>query len=115
MKHCEEEDVWVQPYPANGAKFQISTNGGTALRWRSDGKEIYFVSADQKLMAVPITLGPSPQWGAATELFDLPFSANNAAAWPYAPAALHERTEIFGARLGGRPRSDTHHDRNQLA
>jgi len=36
------DEVYVRPFPGPGGKFQISFNGGTAPRWRKDGKEIYY-------------------------------------------------------------------------
>ena len=38
--------VYVQAVPASGGKFQISNAGGTQPRWRRDGKELFYVSAD---------------------------------------------------------------------
>jgi serine/threonine protein kinase/Tol biopolymer transport system component len=35
-------EVYAVPFPATGAKWQISANGGTRPRWRRDGKEIVF-------------------------------------------------------------------------
>jgi eukaryotic-like serine/threonine-protein kinase len=42
---------------ASGGKWQISTGGGTSPRWRSDGKEIFYVSLgpDTRLMAVAVS------------------------------------------------------------
>ncbi len=37
-------EVVVQPFPDAGGKWQASTNGGDAPRWRADGKELYFLS-----------------------------------------------------------------------
>jgi len=47
-------EVYVQPFPATGAKWQISIAGGEQPRWRQDGKELYYLGADRALMAVPI-------------------------------------------------------------
>ena len=47
-------EVVVQPFPDASAKWQVSTNGGVQPRWSADGKELYFIAADGKLMAVPI-------------------------------------------------------------
>lgn len=80
------QEVWLQPYPATGAKFQISLSGGAAPRWRRDGKELFYI-ADARLVAVPITLGASPQWGSATTLFPLVLSSPQPAFWPYAVSA----------------------------
>jgi serine/threonine protein kinase len=49
--------VYVQPVPATGAKRPISTQGGSGPRWRRDGKELYYISADAQLMAVPVKFG----------------------------------------------------------
>lgn len=46
--------VYVQSFPLSGAKWQISTNGGTNPRWRRDGKELFYLASDQKLMAVAV-------------------------------------------------------------
>ena len=59
--------------PSSGGKWQIST-GGTALyapKWRADGKELFYVSADQKLMAVPVKTQPAFQAGTPIPLFDM--------------------------------------------
>jgi eukaryotic-like serine/threonine-protein kinase len=47
-------EVYVQPFPATGAKWQVSTGGGDQPRWRRDGKEMYYLAADRRLMAVSI-------------------------------------------------------------
>jgi len=49
-------EIYVQPFPGPGGKVQISSNGGAMGRWRSDGKEMYYVDLDNQLMAVPIRL-----------------------------------------------------------
>ena len=59
--------------PASGGKWQIST-GGMALdpaRWRGDGKELFYVAADQKLMAVPVKTDPTFQFGTPVPLFEM--------------------------------------------
>ncbi len=60
-------EVYVRPFfepslsgpstPAAGASsanWQISTHGGIQPRWSPDGKDVYYISPDGKLMAVPI-------------------------------------------------------------
>ena len=39
--------VYVQTVPLSGAKYQISTSGGTSPRWGADGKSWFYVSDDQ--------------------------------------------------------------------
>jgi Tol biopolymer transport system component len=52
-------EVYVQTLPLSDRKWQVSTNGGYEPRWRADGREIYYISEDRKLMAVPVSAGPS--------------------------------------------------------
>lgn len=47
-------EVYVVPFPGSGGKWQISTGGGLQPSWRRDGKEIYSVSPDNKLMAAEV-------------------------------------------------------------
>jgi serine/threonine protein kinase/Tol biopolymer transport system component len=47
-------EIYVRPFPGPGGQLQVSTSGGTQPRWRQDGKELYYLGADGKLMAVPI-------------------------------------------------------------
>jgi hypothetical protein len=51
--------VYVQTLPLSDKKWQVSTNGGYEPRWRADGREIYYLSEDRKLMAVPVGAGPA--------------------------------------------------------
>jgi hypothetical protein len=47
--------IVVQIFPdANGGKWVVTANGGMEPRWRRDGREIYYLSLDGKLMAVPV-------------------------------------------------------------
>jgi Tol biopolymer transport system component len=45
-------DIYVQPFPGPGVKTRISAAGGTQTRWRSDGRELFYVAPDNRLMAV---------------------------------------------------------------
>jgi hypothetical protein len=47
-------EVYVLPFRASGRKVQISTNGGAQPRWRRDGKELFYLAPDRKLMAVEL-------------------------------------------------------------
>jgi Tol biopolymer transport system component len=46
--------VYVTSFPDGRGKWQVSTDGGEQPRWRGDGKEIFFLSSDAKLMAVSV-------------------------------------------------------------
>jgi serine/threonine protein kinase len=55
-------EIYVQPFPAatgGGSKTQVSRDGGDQPRWRRDGKELFYLSLDGKLMAVDVTEGPT--------------------------------------------------------
>ena len=62
-------EVYIQSFPLGSGKWQVSTGGGSQAQWRSDGKELYYVSIDTKLMAVPVKLDGSLEIGTATPLF----------------------------------------------
>ena len=66
-----QPQVYVQSIPANGAKWQISPSGGVQPRWRRDGKELFYISADQKLMAVPVKNGAVFEAGTPEPLCDM--------------------------------------------
>jgi eukaryotic-like serine/threonine-protein kinase len=52
-------EVYVETFPRSDRKWSVSTNGGYEPRWRPDGREIYYLSEDRKLMAVSVGAGPS--------------------------------------------------------
>ena len=66
-------EIYVQAFTpgatAASGKRQLSLNGGSAPRWRRDGRELYYLAGDGKLMAVAITPGSALQFGAAHALF----------------------------------------------
>ena len=78
-------EVFVQSLPeeAGGSskavgKFQISTAGGGQPTWRGDGKEIFYVGADGKMIAVPIESGESFfRPGTPRPLFQTTLSSSN--------------------------------------
>ena len=47
-------EIYVQPFPDGGRAERISTTGGAQVRWRRDGKELFYIALDGRLMAVPI-------------------------------------------------------------
>ena len=49
-------EIYVQAFPSGAAKTQISTTGGTQPSWLRDGKEMFYLAPDNRLMAVPITI-----------------------------------------------------------
>ena len=49
-------EVYVQTFPASGGKWIVSVNGGAQPRWRRDGKELFFIAPDRKMMAADVKL-----------------------------------------------------------
>ena len=49
-----EQKVYVVPFPGPGGKTQVSPGGGYAPRWRKDGKELFYLSADNKIMSAEV-------------------------------------------------------------
>jgi eukaryotic-like serine/threonine-protein kinase len=47
-------EIYARPFPGPGGAVPISTAGGVYPRWARDGKELYYVAPDAKMMAVPI-------------------------------------------------------------
>ena len=52
-------EVYVSPFPGFGSKWQVSRGGGEEPRWRRDGREMFYLTPDGKLMAVDIKPGVS--------------------------------------------------------
>jgi len=62
-------EVYVRRFPQCDNQVQISTDGGAQPHWRKDGRELFYIANDRKLMAVDLTLGISPQVGTPKPLF----------------------------------------------
>ena len=59
-----ERQVFLQPFPdASTGKWPVSGAGGAYPRWRADGRELYFVDADRRLIAVDVSLSPRVEVG----------------------------------------------------
>jgi hypothetical protein len=63
-------EIYVESFPAGTERFRISSGGGTQPRWRRDGKELYYIAADRKLMAVEVKTTPRFEHGVPKPLFD---------------------------------------------
>jgi Tol biopolymer transport system component len=64
------EEVYVQTFPQHSGRWQISTSGGVQPIWRRDGKELFYLTEDEKLMAVDVnTTSATFQVGIPKQLF----------------------------------------------
>ena len=75
---------------ANATLFQA--HGAQAVRWRRDGKELFYLGFDGRVQAVPVRLSPKPHFGPATALFTISTEAR---------AAIHSAGWL--RRVGRRP------------
>jgi Tol biopolymer transport system component len=65
-------EVYVRPFPAANEQWKVSGAGGMQPEWRRDGKELFYIAADRKLMTVPVTIdGGGFSAGVPHALFDV--------------------------------------------
>ena len=68
------DQIYVQAFrgePASGSKLQVTTKGGKQPRWRGDGKELFFLTPDNRLMAASVAVtAKGLEFGAPAQLFD---------------------------------------------
>ena len=70
-------EVYIQAFAAGeipklvGESQVVSNRGAICIRWRPDGKELFYLAWDGRVYAVPITLSPKLQAGEAVPLFTI--------------------------------------------
>jgi Tol biopolymer transport system component len=77
LAHTSDEsgrdEIYVRRFPDGARPQRISTGGGREARWRADGRELYYLGADSRLMAVAIEPATSPlEAGTPQFLFSTP-------------------------------------------
>jgi Tol biopolymer transport system component len=78
------DEVYVQGFPAGGAKFLVSTNGGDLARWRPDQRELFYRALDGKLVAVPVRpAGQALEFGTPVALMSVRQPIGAIASYPY--------------------------------
>jgi eukaryotic-like serine/threonine-protein kinase len=84
--------IYVQAFPSGAHRQQISTHGGYQPKWNPSGRELFYISPENKLIAVEVRVGASIEVGATRELFPLPLPDLDASfATDYAVGAAGER------------------------
>ena len=61
--------MYVRDFPEGRHKWQISTHGGLQPHWRSDGRELFYLTAEGALMSVTVNPGPDFAFGPSEPLF----------------------------------------------
>ena len=64
-------EVFAIRFPPTGERWQISTNGGVQPRWRSDGRELYYLGPDGQVMVVSLPDGDPTKARTPEPLFGL--------------------------------------------
>jgi hypothetical protein len=64
-----EWEIYVTSFPSAQGKWQVSSGGGEQPRWRGDGKELFYLSSERKMMAAPVTTGSNFDVGTPVALF----------------------------------------------
>jgi eukaryotic-like serine/threonine-protein kinase len=67
-------EVYVQSFPKAGTRQRISAGGGFFPQWRADGKELYYSTPDNTLMAIEVH-GDGPEFAAGTPQALFPLKA----------------------------------------
>ena len=63
-------EVYVQPFPTDGTKYLITTNGGDNPLWSADGKELFYLTlgVTRQIVSVDVRIEPRFTFGKATPL-----------------------------------------------
>jgi Tol biopolymer transport system component len=71
------DEIYVQPFPDLGGRWQVSTQGGTAPLWHPNGSELFY-RLDRTIMSVAVDAGGSSfKYGSARKLFEGPYVADD--------------------------------------
>jgi serine/threonine protein kinase/Tol biopolymer transport system component len=97
-------EVYVQTNPLSGRKWTVSSEGGGYPIWRNDGKEIFFITGDGKVMSAEIKPGTAFESGIARQLFQTKIKINSGG-YPYAVTADGGRFLIKLADEADKPAS----------
>ena len=91
-----QSEVYIDAFPEPRGAVRISARGGNFPAWSPNGRELFYVSPDYKLMSVPLKItADSLQPSLPRELFQLP--ALDTASYPYDVAPDGQRFLVPGA------------------
>jgi Tol biopolymer transport system component len=94
-------EVYVQPFPLTGAKWVISAGGGDLPLWRGDGKELFYLTGDGKVMSAQINSEGAFDSVVTKQLFQA--DVKRAPGYPYAVAPDGSRFLINTPAEAGNP------------
>jgi Tol biopolymer transport system component len=94
------DEIYVRPFPAGERKWPISTNGGNQVRWRRDGRELFYTH-DGALFGVPVRTGPDFRPGSPSRLFSNPALASAVAREANYDVTADGQRFLVPERIGG--------------
>jgi hypothetical protein len=65
-------EIYLAAFPTFTEKRQVSKDGGVEARWRNDGKELFYLSLDGKIMSVDVKTTTELETGTPKMLFQIP-------------------------------------------
>jgi serine/threonine-protein kinase len=83
-----QAELYVQPFPVGGLKFQVSTGGGIRPRWSRNSDELFFVrtpviNGAGPLMVTAVETDPTFRYSEPQRLFDLACCGGSFNKYPY--------------------------------
>jgi len=67
-----QPEIFVRSFPPAGDAIRVSNTGGIGPKWRGDGKELFFIDASRRMMAVEVPLQRNLDRREPRPLFELP-------------------------------------------
>ena len=71
-----KHEIYLRSFPTLDQKRQVSNGSGRQPLWRKDGKELFYLTLDGKLMTVDVQSGASLETGTPKLLFRTPIEGN---------------------------------------
>jgi Tol biopolymer transport system component len=72
VRETGRSQVYALPFPTLDSRFTVSVDGGSYPRWSSDGRELFYLSRNLRLMSVSVAGGPGFVASQPTPIFPLP-------------------------------------------
>jgi serine/threonine protein kinase len=82
-------EVYVTPFPRRGRQEQVSSAGGSQPRWAPDGRTLFYVAADRRMMSVPL----DPAGQTLNPKSPVPLFATHLASGTNVPPAVGSRAQ----------------------
>lgn len=79
-------EAYVRPFPmTSSARWTVTNGGGWEPHWSRSGRELFYISFDNRLVSVEVLPGSSFSTGSRTRLFDVSNYADGVRSWAVTP------------------------------